>query len=114
LAKQVGVIGMKSLGGGSPRGRIPTQGGVTAQDCIRFALSLPISTLVVGVESMEDLKQDLAVARNFKAMPEAEKTTLLSRIREQASDGRHELFKSTKAFDGPHHRRQHGFDTEVA
>jgi aryl-alcohol dehydrogenase-like predicted oxidoreductase len=114
LAKQVGVIGMKSLGGGSPRGRIPTQGGVSAQDCIRFALSLPVSTLVVGVQSMEDLRQDVAIARNFKPMPEAEKTTLLTRIREEASDGRHELFKSTKAFDGPLHRRQHGFDTGVA
>jgi uncharacterized protein len=114
LAKQVGVIGMKSLGGGSPRGRIPLKGGVSAEDCIRFALTLPISTLVVGIESMADLKQDIAIARNFKSMPEAEKTTLLSRIREEASDGRYELFKSTKAFDGPHHRQQHGFDTGVA
>jgi predicted aldo/keto reductase-like oxidoreductase len=114
LAKQVGVIGMKSLGGGSPRGRIPTQGGVTAQECIRFALTLPVSTLVVGIQSMEDLKQDLDIARNFKPMPQEEKISLLSSIQEQASDGRHELFKSTKAFDGPHHRKQHGFDTGVA
>jgi uncharacterized protein len=114
LAKQVGVIGMKSLGGGSPRGRIPMQAGVSAEDCIRFALTLPVSTLVVGIESMADLKQDIAIARNFKSMPEDEKNTLLSRIREEASDGRHELFKSTKAFDGPHHRKQHGFDTGVA
>jgi hypothetical protein len=105
---------MKSLGGGSPRGRIPTQGGVTAQECIRFALTLPVSTLVVGIQSMEDLKQDLDIARNFKPMPQEEKISLLSSIQEQASDGRHELFKSTKAFDGPHHRKQHGFDTGVA
>ena len=114
LKKQVGVLGMKSLAGGSPRGRIPTQAGVSAQDCIRYALSQPVSSLVVGIMSMEDLQQDLAIARNFKPMPDAEKTTLLSRIREEASDGRHELFKSTKTFDGPHHRKQHGFDTKVA
>ena len=114
LQKQVGVLGMKSLAGGSPRGRIPTQAGVSAQDCIRYALSQPVSSLVVGIMSMEDLKQDLGIARNFKPMPEAEKTTLLSRIREEASDGRHELFKSTKVFDGPHHRKQHGFSTNIA
>lgn len=113
LAKQVGVLGMKSLGGGSPRGRIPIQGGVSAPDCIRFSLTQPVSSLVVGMMSAEDLKQNLAIARNFKPMPEAEKTALLYRIREQASDGRHELFKSTKAFDGPHHRRQHGFDLNI-
>jgi aryl-alcohol dehydrogenase-like predicted oxidoreductase len=67
LAKQV-VIGMKSLGGGSPRGRIPTQGGVSAQDCICFALTLPCP-LAVGIQSMEDLKQDVAIARNFRQCP---------------------------------------------
>lgn len=110
LAKQVGVLGMKSLAGGFPKGRIPSQGGVTAVDCIRFALTQPVSSLVVGIPSMEVLKQDVEVARNFKPMPEAEKSTLLSRIRDEASDGRHELFKSTKAFDGLYHRKQHGFE----
>ena len=109
LEKNVGVIGMKSLAGGSPRGRIPTTTGVTAQECIRYALSLPITSLVVGIESMEDLKQDLAIARDFKPMSGAEKTKLLARVRDDATDGRHELFKSTQQFDGVHHRKQHGF-----
>lgn len=109
LAKQVGVIGMKSLGGGSPRGRIPTQAGVSAEDCIRYALTVPVSSLVVGIQSMEDLQQDVAIARNFRPMTQSEKSVILSRIREEGSDGRHELFKSTNAYDGPHHRLQHGF-----
>lgn len=109
LQKIVGVIGMKSLGGGSPRGRIPTATAVTAQECIRYALSLPISTLVVGISSMEDLKQDLDIARGFKPMPDEEQKQLLAKVREEAGDGRHELFKSTQQYDGPHHRRQHNF-----
>jgi aryl-alcohol dehydrogenase-like predicted oxidoreductase len=109
LKKNVGVIGMKSLGGGSPRGRIPSVGQVTAQECIRYSLSLPVATLVVGIQTMEDLKQDVALARGFKPMPDAEKTQLLTRVREEAGDGRHEMFKSTQTFDGLHHRRQHGF-----
>ena len=32
-------------------------------------------------------------------------------VAEVAGDGRHELFKSTTNFDGPHHRKQHGFAT---
>jgi aryl-alcohol dehydrogenase-like predicted oxidoreductase len=109
LNKNVGVIGMKSLGGGSPRGRIPAEGQATAQECIRYALSLPIASLVVGIQSLEDLRQDVAIARNFQPMPDAEKAKLLTRVKEEASGGRHELFKSTQNFDGPHHRRQHGF-----
>ena len=65
---------MKSLGGGSPRGRIPVAVGVSAQDCIRYALSLPVASLVVGIQSMEDLKQDVEIGRSFKPMPDAEKT----------------------------------------
>jgi predicted aldo/keto reductase-like oxidoreductase len=108
LKNNVGVIGMKSLAGGTP-GRLPTAAGLSAQDCIRYALSLPVASLVVGIESMKDLQQDLAIARNFKPMPDSEKTQLLTRVKEEAADGRHEMFKSTQNFDGPHHRRQHGF-----
>ena len=109
LEKKVGVIGMKSLAGGSPRGRIPTTMGVTAPECIRYALSLPITALVVGVQTMDDLKQDVAVARGFKPMNDADKMALLARVKNEAEDGRHELFKSTQTFDGVHHRKQHGF-----
>jgi hypothetical protein len=38
---------------------------------------------------------------------------LLARTKEEATDGRHELFKSSKAFDSSHHRKQHGFDLDV-
>ena len=60
--------------------------------------------------SMEQLRQNIRIARNFQPMPAAEKAALLARVKEQAGDGRHELFKSTKSFDGPHHRKQHDFD----
>ncbi|HZS50202.1 MAG TPA: aldo/keto reductase [Bryobacterales bacterium] len=110
LRNNVGVIGMKGLAGGSPRGRIPTATAITAEECLRYALSLPVASLVVGIRSMEDLRQDVAVARNFRPMADLEKTRLLSRVREEAGDGRHELFKSTQQFDSPHHRRQHDFE----
>ncbi|MGH9338307.1 MAG: aldo/keto reductase [Acidobacteriota bacterium] len=109
LEKGVGVIGMKSLGGGYPRAPIPTQAGISARKCIHYALSLPVSSLVVGILSEEDLQQSLSVARNFKPMEEAEKRELLAGVKDLATDGRYERFKSTQAFDGPHHRRQHGF-----
>ena len=109
LQKKIGPIGMKSLGGGYPRGRIPSEGGVSATDCIHYSLSQPISSLVVGITSREDLNQALSVARNFQPMAENKREAILARTREVARDGRHEMFKSTQSFDGPHHRRQHGF-----
>jgi hypothetical protein len=99
---------MKSLGGGPP-GRIPTQTKITAEQCIRYSLSLPVSSLVVGIASMADLKQGVGIARGFRPMPDTEKGQLLSMAAPEGGDGRHELFKSTKVYDGPHHRKQHGF-----
>jgi aryl-alcohol dehydrogenase-like predicted oxidoreductase len=110
LKKNVGVIGMKGLAGGSTEGRLVEKFGLQATDCYRYCLSLPVSTQVVGITSMAQLKADVEMARSFKPLPAAEREALLSKVRDEASDGRHELFKSAKTYDGPHHRKQHGFD----
>ena len=85
---------------------------VSVAECSRYALSPPVATQVMGIVSMEQVQQNLALVRNFEAMGKKEREALLDRIREQCTDGRHKLFKSTQAHDGPHHRRQHGFSAE--
>ena len=109
LDKGVGVIGMKSLGGGSPKAKFVNDTDLTARECLSYALSVPVSTLVVGITSMKQLEEALEVARDFRPMAQSEKTRLLASIREVATDGRHELFKSSKRFDNRQHRLQHGF-----
>lgn len=111
LQKGVGVIGMKSLGGGGGpmSGIIPNGTGIPAEDCIRYALSQPVASLVCGIRTMEELQQDIRIARDFSPMTEAQQAELLGKIKDVAGDGRFELFKSTKNFDGTYHRKQHGF-----
>ena len=109
LKKNVGAIGMKSLGGGRNRGHIPTATKITAEQCVRFALSQPIASLCRGYETMEELQQDLKIARNFRPMGEAEKKELLALARPEAGDGRHERFKSTQMFDAAIYQKMHGF-----
>jgi aryl-alcohol dehydrogenase-like predicted oxidoreductase len=105
----IGVIGMKSLGGGSNgRGRFPTQNICTADEARNFALSQQISSLVVGIDSMDRLQQDLRMARNYPALTPLQLQQLVERVRPNATDGRHERFKSTQMYDGPYHRAQHG------
>jgi predicted aldo/keto reductase-like oxidoreductase len=114
LKKNVGVIGMKGLGGGHPNGRFLTEVGLTSDECYRYCLSQPVAAQVMGINTMEQLKQDVALARSFKPLSQQETNKLMSRVKDVAGDGRHELFKSTKTFDGPHHRKQHGFAIEAA
>lgn len=114
LKKKVAVLGMKSLGG-SPdgkNGRLPQAGLVTAPECIRYALSQPIASLVVGLRNERDLKQAFDVGRNFQRMTADEQAAIREKVKDVATDGRHELFKTTKNFDGPHHRKQHGFSLD--
>jgi aryl-alcohol dehydrogenase-like predicted oxidoreductase len=110
--KQIGAIGMKSLGGGSADkgGRLVAEKVCTVEEALRYSLSQSISALVVGIDSMQVLKQDLEIARNFKPLEGDELKKLLEKVKPNAGDGRHEHFKSTQVFDGPYHRKQHGLE----
>lgn len=106
VARGIAPLGMKSLGGDA---QLVTGAGLTAEECRRYALSQPISTLVCGMQSEENLRQDLEIARNFEPMTGEEMDELRGRIAVEARDGRHEWFKSTQFYDGQLHRDQHGF-----
>jgi uncharacterized protein len=107
--RNIACIGMKSLGGGSDgKGRFPSAHVCEANEARRFSLSQTIASLVVGIDSLKVLQQDLAMARAFKPLTDAEQKKFLDRIKPIAGDGRHERFKSTQLFDGPYHRAQHG------
>ncbi len=108
--RQIGVLGMKSLGGS---GNIVTEAGIPVADALRYVMSLPISSLVSGIDSEKVLDQNLEIVRDFRPMTEDEMRAIETRTLKVAGDGRFELFKSSKAFDGPVHRKQHGFDTEL-
>lgn len=106
VERGIGAIGMKSLGGA---GQMITGLGLTAAQCRHYALSQPISTLVCGIQSVENLQQDIAIGRSFEPLSEEEQARLQEIVRPQSGDGRHEWFKSTQHFDSQYHRDQHGF-----
>jgi len=110
VAKQrgMGVLGMKSMGGS---GEIVIHGAATPEQALRYAMSMPVSSTISGVDSMEVLEQNLAIARGFQPMPQQEMQALREQCRSFASDGRYELYKVTKKYDGKVGREQHGFPT---
>jgi len=84
------VIGMKSLVGGSI---FESEINVTAREAISYALSLPISTLVSGIDSFEVLEQNLEIARNFEPLSEQQIQKLREKMQPEAYHGRHEHYK---------------------
>jgi uncharacterized protein len=102
----IAAIGMKSLGG---EGHMVRAGAVTAEDALRYAMSLPVATVVSGIDSPAVLRQNLGVARGFRPMSDEEMQRLRERCKAMAGDGRFEQFKTTAKFEGPIGRAQHGF-----
>ena len=71
-ARGVAVIGMKVMGLGvlAP----------FSDKALRYTLGLPISTAIVGMETMEQLEKNLAVAENFKPLTDEERLEFFREI----------------------------------
>ena len=109
LERGIGIVGMKGCGGD---GRMVRDGHVSLEEAYRYFLSQPVSVQVVGLSSLEELNTAIRLGREFKPLTSEEMRSLTQRIRPVMSDGRYELFKTSKRYDSGHHRRQHGFAVE--
>jgi aryl-alcohol dehydrogenase-like predicted oxidoreductase len=92
---RIGVLGMKPLGGGE----FLRSDTVTAIECLHYAMSLPISVVITGCDSLAVLQQALEAVRNFSPMSEEQRSALLARTAEAAHDGKYELYKTGTIFD---------------
>lgn len=95
LERKIGIIRMKSIAGGDAL----EIGDLTPQECLRYSMSLPVSTVVVGMDSMQLLKQNLETAAKFKMMSESEKTDFRQKTRTHAENGEYELYKTSTSYD---------------
>lgn len=94
VERNIGVIAMKTLAG-SP-GAIVATGVATAAECLRYAMSLPVATVCSGMDSLEKLQQNAAVARQFAPLADDERLALLARTQEQGMQGEHESYKARR------------------
>lgn len=93
--EEIGVLGMKPLGAG----HVLETRAATAPECLRYALSLPTSVVITGIDSLEILDQALKVARGFVPLTDDERSALLARTAKAAEGGAHEKYKTSKHFD---------------
>jgi aryl-alcohol dehydrogenase-like predicted oxidoreductase len=101
----IAPLAMKTLNGSGDAVR---QNVVSVEEALRYALSLPVASVVSGIDSLEVLRQNLDIARRFTPMTAGEMTALRSRVAQYAQDGRYEPYKTSRRYDGPIGRGQHG------
>ena len=91
----IAVLGMKPLADGS----IPANKIATAIECLHYAMNLPTSVVITGMDSMERLNQALEAARTFRPLSEPELTRLVTKTKAAAMTGKYEGFKTGYRYD---------------
>jgi aryl-alcohol dehydrogenase-like predicted oxidoreductase len=102
----IAALGMKPMGGTAWGIKA---GVVTAEEMLRYAMSLPVATTICGMDSLDVLRQNLGVAHSFQPMSAAEMEALRARCASVAADGRFEPYKVSLRYDNPMTRLPHGF-----
>jgi hypothetical protein len=67
VEREMGIVGMKI----PARGRL-VPGALSMREAMRYVLSLPVSTVIVGVDSIAQLEENVAIARAFTPLGAAQ------------------------------------------
>ncbi len=97
LTKQnIGILAMKTMANGI----LLQSKTVTPIECLHYALNLPTSVVITGMDSMEILEQAFEAAQTFQPMNDGQVQTLLDKTAEAGARGEFEPFKTSSIFDG--------------
>lgn len=93
--QDIGILGMKSLG----EGHVLRSGVVTAEECLRYAMDLPVHVTIVGCATLEHLEAALSAARSLRPMTTQQRESLLARTAGTGRTGEYEPYKTGTDFD---------------
>jgi aryl-alcohol dehydrogenase-like predicted oxidoreductase len=102
----IAPLGMKPMNGTA---QAVKSGFITADEMLRYAMSLPVATTIAGIDSPEILRQNLKIAQSFKPMSPQEMDDLRKKCAAPAGDGHFELYKVSLIYDNPQARIPHHF-----
>lgn len=104
----IGILAMKTLADGRFFGKkvvandkvtwetadpvVPN--AISVQDCIHFALSLPISVLITGAEKPELIREKAAMVRSYQTLSATARQALTDKVARFAAAGQVEYYKS--------------------
>ncbi len=107
LENNVGVLAMKSIAGGGLIGVTPVWGRdrmqeresiipdrLSIKEAHQFALSYPVSSLVAGHDTLEQLEANIATAKNATKLSEEQRMELIARVADIGAEGFHEHYKA--------------------
>jgi aryl-alcohol dehydrogenase-like predicted oxidoreductase len=93
----IGVLGMKPMGGAD--GIILKTHTVTPVECLHYALNLPTSVVITGIDKQEVLDQAFEAAKTFSVLGDQQLSGLVAKTAPVAVAGDYELYKTSTHFD---------------
>lgn len=96
VKRKIGILGMKSLANGI----LLRSNTVTPIECLHYALNLPTSVVITGMDSMKILDQAFKAVKTFQPMTDDQVQALLTKTVTAGSRGEFEPFKTSSIFDG--------------
>jgi len=96
VKEQIGVLGMKPFGDGF----VLRSNTIEPLDCLHYAMNLPVSVVITGIDSTKILDQAFEAVKTFKSLSEFELSALLQRTQAASAKGQYEPYKTTNHFDG--------------
>ena len=96
VKRNIGILGMKSMANGI----LLRSNTVTPIECLHYALNLPTSVVITGIDSLEILDQAIEAVRSFQPMSSEQVQTLLAKTATAGASGEFEPFKTSSIFDG--------------
>ncbi|CAN5374019.1 aldo/keto reductase [soil metagenome] len=96
VKEKIAVLAMKSMANGI----LLNSKTATPLECLQYALSLPASVVIAGIDSMKVLEQAFEAARTYQTLDAEKIKALLERTKTAAMTGDFEPFKTSSIFDG--------------
>jgi predicted aldo/keto reductase-like oxidoreductase len=95
VKSNIGVLGMKSMANGI----LLDSKTVTPIECLHYALNLPTSVVITGIDSMAILDQAFEAVRSFRPLSDWDVQALLAKTASAGARGAFEPFKTSSIFD---------------
>ena len=96
VQENIGILGMKTMGDGVI---LKSGAPVTPIECLHYAMNLPTSVVITGIDSEQILDQAFEAVRTFNPMNAEQVSSLLAKTKTYAAQGKYEFFKTSSHFD---------------
>ncbi len=96
VQQKIGVLAMKTMANGI----LLNSKTVTPIECLHYALNLPTSVVITGIDTMEILDQAFEAVETFQPLTKKAEQELIAKTKNAAATGEFEPFKTSSIFDG--------------